>query len=208
MPDHIIAVVTFPDTGKAFEAMGRLRSASDSDQLKVANAGIITRDPDGPITVLERQDAVLGRDVRDSGLNALVTGLLSGPLGLLLGWGAGALFGAYRPDESGSRAPDSALAALSRQLTPNTPAIIAEIEQSRPDALAACLDDDQAVIVQRAADDVLSEVEAADEAARAAQHEASRTLARARQIRREQSRVVSRQTWDERISALKTKVMA
>lgn len=204
MSDHVIAVATFPDTAAAFDAVGRLRSAANDDRLKVISGGIVTRDPDGPITVFERQDAMVGTDLRNCCLSGLVVGVLSGPLGLLLGWGAGAVLGAYREDRSGPT-DESTLAELSRRLTPNTAAIITEVVTPNADELAAVLADTSVQIVQRPAKDVLVEVEAAEQAAGLAQHAAIRALAAARRAA-QQHTATSEQSWAQRLDSLKAKV--
>ncbi len=61
-------------------------------------------------------------------------------------------------------------------------------------------------VTRRPAEEVLAELEAADEAARASEKEARRVMREAKKAERTEKREQSKEKWDERLSALKDKM--
>jgi DNA polymerase III delta subunit len=61
-------------------------------------------------------------------------------------------------------------------------------------------------VTRRPAEEVLAELEAAEQAARASEKEARRVMREARKAERAEKREQSKEMWDERLAALKAKL--
>lgn len=93
MTDQNVAVITFTESSKAYEALSDLRQASVEGRIDVVSALIAEREKDGHLYLAEGSDTTIGAGTAAGGLIGMVVGLIGGPLGVLLGWGAGSVIG-------------------------------------------------------------------------------------------------------------------
>ncbi|WP_103062144.1 DUF1269 domain-containing protein [Actinomyces qiguomingii] len=197
MTDHNFAVVTFTESSKAYETLSDLRGASREGRIGVVSAIIAEREPDGRLHLAEGGDAVIGAGASTGGLVGMFVGILGGPLGVLLGWGTGALVGSIADSKRLGR-NETIVGELSSRLPAGTTAILAEVNEVTPEVLDGLAASQDGVVLRRAAVDVLAELEAAEAAAEAADKEASRVM-------REQRRQDRKDSWDERVARLKAR---
>ncbi|PHP53545.1 DUF1269 domain-containing protein [Actinomyces ruminis] len=197
MTDHNFAVVTFAESSKAYETLSDLRGASREGRIGVASAIIAEREPDGHLHLAEGEDATIGAGASAGGLLGMFVGILGGPLGVLLGWGTGALVGSFADSRRVDRNA-TIVGEFSSRLPAGTTAILAEVEEAAPEVLDGLAASQGGVVLRRPAVDVLAELEAVEAAAEAADREAGR-------IMREQRRQERKDAWDERVARLKTR---
>lgn len=197
MTDHNVVVIRFAEESKAYQAFSELRTADSEGRISVRSGVIATRDLQGRLKVAEGEDNVIGSGIAGGGLIGMLVGVLGGPLGLLLGWGAGALVGSLYDAERADRT-DGVLGNLSNSVAPGTTAIIGEVEEVTPEVLAGVAGPLGGTVERRSADEVLAELEAADQAAAAA-------AAKADDVLREQRKVERHQKWEDRLASVKAK---
>ena len=194
-----IALVRFPEAGQAYQALSELRQLDAGlSGLEVRSAALMERQPDGTLRMPEGGDASIGVGTAAGGLVGMLVGVLGGPLGVLLGFGTGALVGGV-VDINRVTKVDGTLALLSREIAPGSTVLIIEAAETTPvplDQLAARFD---ATVERQSTSAVIAEVEAAGEAAQAAQKEANRVL-------RERKHTEFRAKADERVGAVKEKL--
>lgn len=194
MTDHNVAVITFTESSKAYEALSDLKRAGLETRIGVRSAVIVERESDGRMHVAEGQDAMIGTPTVAGSLLGMLLGLLGGPLGVLLGWGAGALFGGYFDMRRENRR-DSVIGDFSQSLPPGVTGIVAELEEVTPEVLDNVMTPLGGTVLRRPAGMVLAELEAAEDAANAADKEARKELRREKREARETK-------WQERVDAL------
>lgn len=171
-----VAIIRFPDSGQAYQALSDLRGLADTlTSIEVRSAALVERTPDGALRVPEQGDTVIGTGTAAGGLVGMLVGVLGGPLGVLLGFGTGALTGGLF-DIDRATGVDSALALLSAEIPPGSTALIIEVVESTPEPLDQLAARFGTHVERQPAEQVAAEVEAADEAAEAAQKEADRVL--------------------------------
>ncbi|SHE25001.1 DUF1269 domain-containing protein [Actinomyces glycerinitolerans] len=197
MTDHNFAAITFAESSKAYEALSDLRQASAEGRIAVPSAVILEREPDGRLHVAEGDDAIIGAGAGTGGLVGMFVGILGGPLGILLGWGAGALVGSIADVKRADRS-QTIIGDFSSRLPAGTTAIFAEVEEVTPEVLDGLAAAQGGTVLRRPAIEVLAELEAAEEAAKAADREASRVM-------REERRQERKEAWDERVARLKAR---
>ncbi len=169
----IIALVTWADSSKAYQAMTNLRNGSFSFDL--VQAAIVQRNVNGTLEVKDGGNAVVGSGAVAGSLLGMLVGVLGGPVGVLLGWGSGAVFGSLA-DADVVNDSDSILASMSRAVLPGTTALLLELNEPTPAELDAFVAKEGGVIVRRPADEVRAEIAAAQDAAAAAAAEAHRVV--------------------------------
>lgn len=199
MTTESVAIIRFPQTGHAYQALSELRSLDQPlTSLRVRGAALAERRPDGTLHVPEHSDDTIGTGATTGGLIGMLFGVLGGPLGLLLGFGTGALVGGVFDIDRATNV-DGALAMLSTQIPPGSTVLIIDAVETTPeplDQLAARFD---ATIQRQPTAQVAAEVEAAAAAAEAAQKEANRVL-------RERKRTEVRAKIGEKVETVKEKL--
>ncbi|MEJ1110871.1 MULTISPECIES: hypothetical protein [unclassified Kribbella] len=194
-----IAVVRFSEASQAYQALSELRQLDAGlTGLEVRSAALLERRPDGTLRMPEGGDSTIGVGTTTGGLVGMLIGVLGGPLGVLLGFGTGALVGGVVDIDRVTKV-DGTLALLSREIAPGITVLILETAETTAvplDQLAARFD---ATVERQPTSAVIAEVEAAAEAAEAAQKEANRVL-------RERNRAEFRAKVDERVDAVKEKL--
>jgi uncharacterized membrane protein len=202
---HNVIAVTFEEDSKAYKALSNLRKADSEGRVDIRSAVIVERRPEGTIRLREGEDNVIGAGTAGGSLIGMLVGVLGGPLGMLLGLGTGAAVGAVvdldRADEA-----DDVLTQMSESIPVDSTAIIAEVDEYAPEVVDGEMAILGGTVTRRPAGDVLAELEAAEQATRASEKEARRVMREARKAERAQKRELSREKWDEHVSALKAKL--
>ena len=194
-----IALIRFPDTSDAYQALSEARQLDASlASLDVRSATLLERRPDGTLYIPEQADYSVGEGATAGGLVGLLVGVLGGPLGVLLGFGAGALIGGAFDIDRATKV-DGALALLSREVPPGATVLVIEVAETTPDPLDQLAARFDATVERQPIDAVIAEVEEVAAAAEAAQKEADRVL-------REQKRAEARAKRAERVDAVKKKL--
>lgn len=85
-----IAVVTFDDNSKTYEAASKL----EGRDLGIVSAALVERDADGKVRIPESGDWDAGVATAGGSVIGLLIGVLGGPIGMLLGLTGGAAIGA------------------------------------------------------------------------------------------------------------------
>ena len=202
---HNVIAVTFNDASKEYQALSALRQADQDGRVGVRGAAIIERRPGENIRIREGEDNVIGGGTAGGGLIGMLIGVLGGPVGVLLGLGAGAAIGAAvdldRADEG-----DEVLTQMSMAIPVGSSALIAEVDEYAVEVVDGEMAALGGTIIRRPAEEVLAELEAADEAAKASEKEARRVMREAKKADRAGKREQSKEMWDERLSTLKRKL--
>ena len=126
-----------------------------------------------------------------------LSGVLGGPLGVLLGFGLGAAGGAL-VDASRSDDLDDAITEFGKTVRPGGNAIIAQTDEADTAALDALVTKYDGAIVRRPLDEVLAELEAQQDAAEAAAEAARKKLHDEKKAEKKEKR-------EERVEKLKAK---
>lgn len=198
MSDVNAVVITFSDRSKAFEAFSKLKQLSAEDRFNLREAHLVTRNEDGTLSNPEGLDVDAGAGTWGGGLIGMLVGILGGPIGVLLGYASGALIGAGVDANRADRSL-TVLDEVSKRITVGGTAIVAEIEEYTPEVLDTAAAHLGGTVYRRPAWEILSELEAAEEAYRQAEKEADR-------VAREQRKAERKEDFEERKTALKEKL--
>ena len=187
MADTNVIAVTFPEESKAYQALSELRQASDAGRLDLVSAAVVRRAPDGHLSVPEQEDT--------TGAAGTATG---GLLGMLMGWGAGALVGGLLDIDRAERSAD-VLTEFGQAVPPGQTALLAQVTEYATEVVDGQVSALGGTVYRRPVTEVVAELEAASAAAEAAQAEARRVV-------REQKRSERKEKLDERLASLKTRL--
>ena len=198
MTAHNFVIVGFEESANAYKALSVLRGAAAEGRITIAAAVIGERGADGSLRLAEGEDAVIGSATVGGGLIGMAVGILGGPLGMLLGWGAGSLIGGFA-DADRVDLSETAISELSGRLPAGTTAILAEVEEYATEVLDGVVSPLGGQVLRLEADQVLGELEAAEAAAIAADREAARVLRQERGQERKQK-------WEDRVDSLREKL--
>ena len=175
MTEANVLAVRFGEDSKAYQAVSEFRQAEAQGQLTINQAAVFRRNLDGSFELPEGQDNVAGAGVLTGTLIGGLVGLLGGPIGLLLGFGGGALIGGVW-DVTRADTRDSLLAEYSRSIEPGGTVLLADVVEVSPMIVDTMVSDLGGVVLRRPTAQVLAELEAAEAAADAAADEAERVL--------------------------------
>ncbi len=203
--DHNVIVVNFKESSKAYQALSELKKADAEDRVGVRSAALVERDADGTIRVPEDTDNIFGAGFAGGSLIGILVGVLAGPIGVLFGWGTGALAGAMF-DAGHADAGDEVLDRLARTLQPGETGLVAEVDESTVDVIDDLMDKLGGTVTRYTAEEVLAALEAIEEVAHAAEEEARRVRREQRKADFEAKRASAKQDWDERVNNLKQKL--
>jgi len=202
---HNLIVVTFEEDSKAYEALSKLKAASAAGRVGVRSASVLERGADGRITVPEAGDAVLGAGVATGGLIGLMVGILGGPVGVVLGFGAGALAGSYFDIDRAEKG-NSVLAQVAESLPVGRTALVAEVDEFAGEVIDGEMRALGGTVTRTPAAEVLAALEAAEKAAQAADREARRVMHEERKQEAKAKLDEIETKWDQRVAALKEKL--
>jgi uncharacterized membrane protein len=193
-----VVVVGFTEPSKAFQALSVLKECSAEGRIGLESAAIVERTEDGKLRIPESVDNDELVGMASGSLIRMLIGVLGGPLGVLIGWGSGALMGgAFDVDRAVTS--DEALTVLGRAIPPGKTAVIASVEEPAVEVIDAEMHKLGGDVTRRPVADVMGELEAAEEAADAAAREARREL-------REMRKAEFQADVNERVGKLKEKL--
>jgi uncharacterized membrane protein len=192
-----VVVVGFDDNSKAYEGLSTLKSLSDQQQLTAKSAAVVERDPAGTLQVKDSFEAGTGAATVGGGFVGMLLGVIGGPVGMVLGLTGGALAGGSfelrRADDQ-----DEVLTQLNAAINPGHTVLVAQVNEPSEQVLDKAMANLGGTVVRRSEADVLSELEATEDAAHAAQ-------AAARKAIREKKTAEIKEKSEDRIGALKAK---
>src|SRR6185312_14179681 len=159
------------------QALSVLKESDAGGRIGLESAAVVERTAAGELHIPESADNVGLIGTASGSLIGMLVGVLGGPVGVLLGWGAGAMMGgAFDVDRAATS--DEALAVLGRAIPPGSTAVIASVEESAVEVIDGEMSKLGGEVTRRPVDEVMGELEAAEEAADAAACEARRVLRR------------------------------
>ena len=195
---HNVVVVKFAEASKAYQALSVLKDCDAQGRIEVKSAAIVERTPNGELRIPEGEDNLTLIGTVSGSLIGMLIGVLGGPVGVLVGWGAGALMGGTI-DIVGVTKSEEALTSLGRAIPPESTAVIASVTEPAIEVIDGEMAKLGGEVTRRTADDVMAELEAAEEAADAAAREARRAL-------REKRKAELSTNLDARVESLKEKL--
>ena len=202
---HNLIVVTFAEDSKAYEALSKLKQASTAGRVGIRSAAVVERDFDGRYSIPEGADAVIGTGTMGGGLIGLLLGVLGGPVGVLFGFGTGALVGGLFDIQRAEREA-GVIDLIADTLPLGGTALVAEVDEYAIEVVDGEMFLLGGIVLRVPATEVLAAVETAEKAAEAAEHEAARVV---REERKQQHKAKLHEIeakWDERVEELKQKV--
>jgi uncharacterized membrane protein len=192
-----VVVVGFYENAKAYEGFSKLKSLSDQQQLTARSAAVVERDQNGTLQIKDSFEAETGVATAGGGLVGMLLGAIAGPYGMLLGLTGGALAGGSFELDRGDE-QDEVLTQLNAAINPGHTVLVAEVNEPTVEVLDKAMGDLGGAVIRKPEADVLTELEAADDAAHAAQ-------AAARKAVREKKMAETKEKREDRIAALKAK---
>ncbi len=192
-----VVVVGFSENSQAYEGLSLLKSLSDQQQITTRSAAVVERDQGGTLQIKDNFDTETGVPTVGGGFVGLLLGVIGGPVGMVLGFTGGALAGGSfelrRSDEQ-----DEVLSQINTAINPGHSVLVAQVNEPTTDVLDHAMGDIGGTVLRWSEADVLSELEAAEDAANAAQ-------AAARKAVREKKAAEMKAKREDRIAALKAK---
>jgi uncharacterized membrane protein len=170
-----VVVVRFTEPSKAYQALSVLKECDADGRIALESAALVERTPQGELRTPEAADNVGPVGAASGSLIGMLIGVLGGPVGVLIGWGSGALLGgAFDLDRVATT--DEALTVLGRAIPPGSTAVIASVEEPAVEVIDGEMKKLDGEVTRRSAAEVMDELEAAEDAADAAAHAARRNL--------------------------------
>src|SRR6476661_3165578 len=178
-----VLLVTFGDEqendANAYQALTDLGELSSQGQIAVEAATVITREPDGRVTVKSQVGENPWVGTASGGLIGLLIGVLGGPLGVLVGGWSGVLIGSLF-DIDDVETTESVLAEISKKVEPGRTAVLAQATEQSYDVVDTAMARLGGDVVRRPVVEVEHELAAAEDAERKAKFEARKELNTAR----------------------------
>ncbi len=175
MAEQNVVVVRFTEPSKAYQALSVLKECDAEGRIGLESAAVVERTPAGELRIPESADNVGLIGTAGGSLIGMLIGVLGGPVGVLLGWGAGALMGgAFDVDRAVTS--DEALTVLGRAIPPESTAVIASVEESAVEVIDGEMKKLDGEVTRRPVAEVMAELATAEDAAEAAAHEARKAL--------------------------------
>jgi uncharacterized membrane protein len=198
MAKENVVIVRFTEPSKAYQALSALKECDANGRIGLQSAAVVERTPTGELRIAEGADNVGLVGTASGSLIGMLVGVLGGPVGALLGWGAGALMGgAFDIDRAVTS--DEALTTLARAIPSGSTAVIASVEEPAVEVIDGEMTKLGGEVTRRPVGEVMGELEAAEDAADAAAHEARRAI-------REKRKAEVSAGVEERVGKLKEKL--
>ena len=93
MAQENVVVVRFTEPSKAYQALSVLKECDAEGRIGLESAAVVERTAAGELRIPESADNVGLVGTASGSLIGMLVGVLGGPVGVLLGWGAGAMMG-------------------------------------------------------------------------------------------------------------------
>jgi uncharacterized membrane protein len=193
-----VVVVGFSEPSKAYQALSVLKQCDEEGRIALRSAAVVERTAGGELHVPEGADNVGLVGTASGSVIGMLIGVLGGPVGVLVGWGAGALMGGV-VDLTRVEKSDEALSVLGRAIPPGSTAVIAGVAEPAVEVIDGEMAKLGGQVTRRPLDDVMGELEAAEQAAAAAAMEARREL-------RDKRKAELSADLDQRVGKLKEKL--
>jgi uncharacterized membrane protein len=175
MAKENVVVVRFAEPSKAYQALSVLKECDVGGRIGLQSAAVVERTAWGELRIPESADNVGLLGTASGSLIGMLIGVLGGPVGVLLGWGAGALMGgAFDIDRAVTS--DEALTVLGKAIPPGSTAVMASVDEPAIEVIDGEMKKLGGEITRRPVAEVMTELDAAEEAADAAAREARRTI--------------------------------
>lgn len=197
MSDNNVVVIQFDEQSKAYEALSVLKQCDADGRIELESAALVERSSDGGLKIVESAGNVGLGTVSGSFIGMLI-GVLGGPVGLLLGWGSGAMVGAAVDVERADKSY-GALGMLGNSIPAGSTAVIANVSEPTIDVIDGEIAKLGGEVTRRPVEQVMDELEAVEDAADAAAQEARRTV-------RQKHKAEVTAALDERVAKLKEKL--
>ena len=198
MAKEDVIVVRFTEPSKAYQALSVLKELDADGRIGLESAAIVERTPAGELRTPESADNEELLGTASGSLIGMLIGVLGGPVGVLLGWGSGALIGgAFDIDHALTN--DEALAVLGRAIPSGSTAVIASVNEPAVEVIDGEMTKLGGEVTRRPVGEVMDELEAAEEAADAAERAARKAV-------REKKKAEVSADLDERVGKLKEKL--
>ena len=88
-----VIVIGFEEPSKAYQALSVLKECDAAGRVGLESAAVVQRTASGELQFPESVDNDVLLGTASGSLIGMLIGVLGGPVGVLLGWGAGALMG-------------------------------------------------------------------------------------------------------------------
>lgn len=193
-----VLVIRFAESSKAYQALSVLKQADADGRIELRAGAVVERTPEGQLRIPEGADNLELEGTAAGGLIGMLVGILGGPLGMLLGWGSGAMIGGVVDLTRAERGED-ALTTLGSAIPPGSAGVIADVAEPAVEVVDGQMAKLSGEVTRRPVDDVMAELEAAEEATDAAAKEARRKL-------REQRKAEVSEKLGERVGKLKSRL--
>jgi len=198
MAQENVVVVRFTEPSKAYQALSVLKDCDAGGRIGLESAAIVERTAGGELHIPESADNVGLVGTASGSLIGMLIGVLGGPVGVLLGWGGVAMMGGEF-DVDRAVTSDEALTVLGKAIPTGSTAVIASVEEPAVEVIDAEMYTRGGEVTRRPVDEVMVELEAAEEAADAAAREARRVV-------REKRKAEVHAGVEERVGKLKEKL--
>ena len=173
MTEQNVVVVRFTEASKAYQALSVLKDCDADGRIGLESAAVVERTASGELRIPESTDNVGLAGTAGGSLIGMLIGVLDGPVGALVGWSAGAIMGgAFDVDRA--LTSDEALTVLGRAIPPGSTAVIASVEEPAVEVIDGEMKKLGGEMTRRSVAEVMSELDAAEDAADAAAREARR----------------------------------
>jgi uncharacterized membrane protein len=198
MAEKNVVVVRFTEPSKAYQALSVLKECDADGRIALESAALVERTPDGALRYPEGADNLGPIGAASGSLIGMLVGVLGGPVGVLLGWGGGALIGgAFDLDRAVTS--DEALTVFGQAIPPESTAVIASVEEPAVEVIDGEMAKLGGEVTRRSVADVMDELWAVEAASEAAAREARKTV-------REQRKAEIHADADERMGKLREKL--
>jgi uncharacterized membrane protein len=175
MAQENVVVIRFTEPSKAYQALSVLKELDGSGRIGLESAAVVERTATGELRTPESADNVGLVGTASGSLLGMLIGVLGGPVGVLLGGGTGALMGgAFDVDRE--LTSDEALTVLGKAIPTGSTAVIASVEEPAVEVIDSEMKKLDGEVTRRPVGEVMTELEAAEDAADAAAREARRTI--------------------------------
>jgi len=193
-----VVVVRFTEPSKAYQALSVLKECDADGRIGLDSAAVVERTATGELRTPEDADNLGPVGTASGSLIGMLIGVLGGPVGVLLGWGAGAMMGgAFDIDRAVTS--DEALTVLGGAIPAGSTAVIASVDEPAVEVIDGEMKKLDGEVTRRPVSEVMSELEAAEDAAEAAALEARKTV-------RDKRKAELSADLDERVGKLKEKL--
>jgi uncharacterized membrane protein len=193
-----VVIVGFTEPSRAYQALSVLKDCDANGRIGLESAAVVERTAAGELIIPESADNVALVGTASGSLIGMLVGVLGGPVGVLLGWGAGAMLGgAFDIDRAVTS--DEAITVLGRAIPPGSTAVIASVEEPAVEVIDGEMKKLDGEVTRRPVAAVMGELEAAEDAADAAAREARRVI-------REERKAELSAGVEERVGKLKEKL--